>query len=92
MLRVTLREHGNALLVSGEALWLGLGIAVFMAGVGVLSDLVGHAASGRHTPDAQAAVSVHHGIGGHDGPICCDLLPQGGATLGWIQKVSVVQR
>jgi hypothetical protein len=56
-----------------------------MAGMGVLSDLVGHAVGGRSTPDAQAVVSVHHGIGGHDGSVRCDLLPQGGAALGWIQ-------
>ena len=33
----------------------------------------------------RASVSIHHGIDGHDGPVRCDLLPQRGATLGWIQ-------
>jgi hypothetical protein len=85
-----LNEHRKSLLVSGEAIRLGVGTSLFMARLGVFSYLACCAWSCRGRTDAEAAAHIHACIDRYDADIGSGLLHQGRATLEGLRRTGVM--
>lgn len=71
---VSLNEHRKSLLVSGEAIRLGVGTSLFLARLDVFSYLARCACSCHGRTDAQAAAHIHVCIDRYDVDIGSGLL------------------
>jgi hypothetical protein len=69
-------------LVSRQAIWIRLGIALFVAGLGVFSHVARRAGGCRQGPDTWASVFICDDIGGYDRDLGIDVLHQGRAPVG----------
>jgi hypothetical protein len=76
-----LDDGRTELLVSGEAIWFGVELALLMARMGVFPGVARWACGSRGSPDAWASFFIHPCIGRHDFDTRCDLLYQGRATF-----------
>jgi hypothetical protein len=70
-------EHRKSLLVSSEAIWVGVGTALLVAGLDFFSYLARCARDRRRRIDAGAASHIHLCTGGYGGHFGCSLLYQG---------------
>ena len=70
-------EHGKSLLVSGEAIWVGVGTTLLVARLDLFCHLARRARIRRSRIDAGAASHVHFCIGWYGAHFGCSLLYQG---------------